>query len=85
MFKSLLHKKIRLVYYIKPVLGEDEIKTNGYIKTELDKNMNLVAVQNLYTNDFKNLMFVSCNEKIKSYTGNKKFFVGKADFQIQME
>ena len=25
-------RSIKLVYYIKPVLGEDEIKTNGYIK-----------------------------------------------------
>ena len=24
-------KKIKLLYYIKPVLGEDEIKTNSYI------------------------------------------------------
>ena len=74
---SLAKKKLRIVYYLKPVLGEDEIKTNGFIKAELNRNANLVEIQNLYENEFKNIMFVSSSEKIKSYTGDKKFFLGK--------
>ena len=75
--KSLSRKKLKLVYYIKPVLGEDEIKTNEYLKTNFDRNTNLVCIQNLYGNEFKNLMFVSSSEKIKSFTGDKKSFLGK--------
>ena len=74
---STLRKKIRIVYYLKPVLGEDEIKTNGYLKLEFNRNANLVEVQNLYESDFKSFVFVSSSEKIKSYTGDNKFFLGK--------
>ncbi|MCR5187191.1 MAG: glycosyl transferase, partial [Clostridia bacterium] len=75
--KSLARKKLRIVYYLKPVLGEDEIKSNGYINSEFNRNGNLIEVQNLYENEFKDLMFVSSSEKIKSYTGDKNAFFGK--------
>ena len=73
---STLKKKIRIIYYLKPVLGEDEIKTNGYVNLEFNRNGNLIEVQNLYENDFKNYVFISSSEKISSYTGNNKFFLG---------
>ena len=70
-------KKIKLYYYIKPVLGEDEIKTNGYINIDYDKNSNIIYARNLYTSDIKNqYIYISSSEKIKSYTGNKKSFIG---------
>ena len=75
--KSLSRKKLRIVYYLKPVLGEDEIKSNGFINLNFNKNGNLIEVQNLYENEFKDLMFVSSSEKIKSYTGDKSSFLGK--------
>ena len=74
---SPLKKKIRIMYYLKPVLGEDEIKTNGYLKMEFNRNANLVEVQNLYESDLKSFVFVSSSEKIKNYTGDNKFFLGK--------
>ena len=70
-------KKIRLIYYIKPVLGEDEIKSNEYVKVEYNKNNNILCAKNLYGNDFNNLVFISSSEQIKSYTGDKKFVFGK--------
>ena len=75
--KSLERKKIRIVYYVKPVLGEDEIKSNEYIKTTFDSNANLVWSQNMYESEFKDILYLSSSEKIKSYTGNKNFFLGK--------
>ncbi len=75
--KSLLKKKIRIIYYLKSVLGEDEIKTDGYLKLEVNRNANLVEVQNLYENDFKNYVFISSSEKIKSFTGDNRFFLGQ--------
>lgn len=71
-------RRLKLVYYIKPVLGEDEIKTNGFI--EVLKDNNLVTIKNLYKDSFKdNVAFVSSSENIKSYTGNKDFFIGKGN------
>lgn len=73
-------RKLKLVYYIKPVLGEDEIKTNGYI--EVKKDGNVVTARNLYKDDFKNgISFISSSEKIKSYTGSKDFFIGTGDLK----
>ena len=75
--KALNRKNLRLVYYLKPVLGEDEIKSDRYINLEFNKNANLVEIKNLYNNDFKTYMFVSSSEKIQSYTGDKNFFLGE--------
>ena len=47
----------------------------GYINVE--KENNIVLAKNLYTNDFKDsITYVSSNEEIKSYTGDKDFFIG---------
>lgn len=70
-------KDLKLVYYITPVLGEDEIKTNGYININYDENSNIIYAKNLYTSDIKDQgLYISSSEKIKSYTGNKKSFIG---------
>ena len=70
-------KKLKLIYYIKTVLGEDEIKSDGCIKISYDDNSNMVIGENLYESTFKNKVFVSSSEKIKSFTGDKKLFLGK--------
>ncbi len=73
-------RKLKLVYYVKTVLGEDEIKTNSYI--EVNKESNIIIIKNLYKDSFKNnVCFVSSNEDIKSYTANKDFFFGKGDIK----
>ncbi len=72
-----IKKKLKLVYYIKPVIGEDEIKSNGYINVEFEKNNNVVIAKNLYNSEENDqLIFVSSSEKINSFTGNKKTFLG---------
>ena len=66
-------------YYIKPVIGEDEIKSNGYIQVGFDKNSNIIWAKNLYNTsdlDVKNQIYTSCSEKITSFTGDKNFFLG---------
>ena len=70
-------KKLKLYYYIKPVLGEDEQKLTEYIHLKYDKNNNIIIAENLYNNDFTNYVYVSSSEKIKSYTGDKKLFFGE--------
>ena len=73
-------KKLKLFYYAKMALGEDEIKSDGYIETKYRVNNNFVKVKNLYEGEIENtIAFISSSEKIKSYTGDKKFFFGKGD------
>lgn len=70
-------RELNLVYYINPVLGEDEIKTNGYIDLNYDKNSNIVYAKNLLTQDIKEQsIYISSSENIKSFTGNRKTFIG---------
>ena len=70
-------RNLKMVYYLKPVIGEDEIKTNGFLKFKYDINSNMILAENIISSDYNNIVFVSCSEKIKSYTGIKKEFLGK--------
>ena len=69
-------RKIKLVYYIKPVLGEDETISNTYLNLEYKEGSNLLCLENISNEDFKNVLYVSSSEKINSYKGNKDFFIG---------
>ncbi|MBR3721050.1 MAG: hypothetical protein IKN09_04875 [Clostridia bacterium] len=69
-------RKLKMVYYLKPVLGEDELKTNHFLNMKFNRNSNMITVKNLVNADYQDTMFVSCSEKIKSYTGLKKEFLG---------
>lgn len=72
-------RNLSLIYYIKPVLGEDELKSNGYINLNFNKNSNLILAENLYDNGISNKLFVSSSEPIISYTGNKVSFIGNGN------
>ena len=75
-------KKLKIMYYIKPVLGEDEIKSDGYINVKYDTNGNMLEINNLYSNELESTAaFISSSEKIKSYTGNKGFFFGSGGIE----
>lgn len=74
-----IKKRLKLLYYIKPVIGEDEIKTNGNINVEFEKNNNVVTAKNLYGLETDNqIVYISSSEKIQSFTGNKKSFLGSS-------
>lgn len=79
--KNLTPKKKRLkfIYYIKPTLGEDELKTNGNIKLEYKDNSNILILKNLSNENFSKYSYISSNEKIQSYTGNRKAFIGSGN------
>ncbi len=77
---ELKKKKIKLIYYLKPVLGEDELKTNEYLNLEFYEKSNLVCMKNLSAEDeFSQYLFVCSSEKITSYTGSKDAFIGKGN------
>jgi len=43
----------------------------------VQKNGNIVTAKNLYTDNFKdNIIYISSSEEIRSYTGDKGFFIG---------
>ena len=72
--KNPQKKNIKLVYYIKPVLGEDEIKTNSYLQLELNASSNMIIVKNLSYEQKNHQIFIGSSEKISSYTGSKSSF-----------
>ena len=77
--KNLINenRRIKIVVYIKPVLGEDEILTNGNI--EVKKVNNSLIVKNVFRDvNFKNkTMYVTSNQTINSFTGEKDSFFGE--------
>ena len=80
--KNIEDKKrnLKFVYYIKPVLGEDELTTNSFLNLKFKEQENFIYMKNVFTDNFKNaISYVSCSEKISSFTGRKKSFLGKGD------
>ena len=76
--KTPNRKVLKLYYYIKPVIGEDEIKTEKNINLKFDRNSNTIIANNMYINEIENTkLYISSSEKIRSYTGDKKCFLGK--------
>lgn len=74
--ETLRKRKLKLVYYLKPVMGEDEVKTRDFLRMIFNRNSNMVLTKNIANSTFQNLLFVSSSEKIKSYTGIKNEFLG---------
>lgn len=66
-------RTIQIYKYIKPVLGEDEIKTNSNILVELDRNNNLIYIKNILNKDSK-VVYLNSNCKIVSFTGDQEEF-----------
>lgn len=80
---TIQRRKFKIIYYIKPTLGEDSLKTEKYLDLQYDKNNNLIQIKNLYNNDFyKDIIYVSSSEKISSYTGDKTFFMGEGNISF---
>ena len=74
---KLNSRNIKLIYYIKPVLGEDEIKTNTDLHLKYNKEANIMILNN--TSEENEKIYISSSEKINSYTGNKGSFLFKSD------
>ncbi len=76
---ELHKKKYKLVYYVKPVLEEDELKSNGFLHLDFYENANVVCMHNMAAEENNQYLFVSSSEKITSYTGSKSSFFGKGN------
>jgi len=65
-------KKINLIYKVNTVLDEDEIKSEGNINLEYNKQKDLIYSKNLYTSSIDSISYIYSSEEISSYTGNSK-------------
>ena len=72
-------RNLKIVYYVKPVLGEDETKTDGYLNLEFKNNV--IYAENIYGEELIKKAYITSSEKIKSYTGNKNSFIGNGDLE----
>lgn len=69
--KNLLPKKrkIKIVYYLSLVLGEEKASNEYYINYEYDNNV--ILAKNTANKDFKYYLYVSCSESINAVTNSK--------------
>mgnify|MGYP005765046221 CR=1 FL=1 len=74
--KLAKRKELKLIYYVKPVLDEDEIKSNGFIDLKYNESANLITLEN-QSNEKREIMYIASSEKITSYSGSKDAFLGK--------
>ncbi len=68
-------RKLTLFYYIRPVLGVTDEKTENLLETNMEED--IFTVKNSTNTEFKNsTIFVGTSEKIRSYTGDRIEFIG---------
>ena len=71
--KNPQRKRLKLIYYIKPVIGENISNSNGNINIEYNQKSNLITAVNMIEKEPK-ILYVSSSEKINSYTGSRTSF-----------
>lgn len=70
-----VERTINLYYYIRPVLGVSDEETERLLETDI--NEEVFIVKNSTNSEFKgSTLFLGSSEKIQSYTGNRKEFLG---------
>ncbi len=74
-------KNLKIIAYVKTVLGEDESVTSGNIY--IDKKNNIVFAKNyIEIPEFQKIAYITSNEKILNYTKSKKNFFGRGDLKL---
>ena len=68
--KTAREKKLNLIYKIDDVLGEDELKTNGYLNLKYNEERDYITINNLYKQEVSETVYMYSSEKIKAFTGN---------------
>ena len=77
--RTMSKRNIRIIKYLRIVLGKDKIFTKKYIL--VNKLSNIVKAKKIYGNNLNKIMYLWSSEKIQSYTGNKKDFIGNQDIK----
>jgi len=74
-------KSLKILVYLKTVLGEDEFATRGNCYFEKDNNTILMKNM-LASQEFNKLSYFSSNIEIKSFTKSKRVFFGNGDIKL---
>lgn len=69
---DLRENNFELIYKIKLVLGEDEIKTTKHLNVEYEKENNILYIRNIANEEISYYSYVSSNKKIKNYYLDEK-------------
>ena len=74
-------KKLKVLVYLKTVLGEDEFLTNG--NCYFEKINNTIFMKNVIgTQEFNRISYFNSNIEIKSFTKSKKLFFGNGSICV---
>jgi len=72
-------RRLKLTYYIRPVLGVEDTRTSQYIVTRVDEISGLLLIENKFSQDFRGRnAFMAVSGKNKSYTGDRASFIGRS-------
>lgn len=74
-------RKIQVFYSVNLSMAEDEIESDGYINLDYYNNSNLITLKNISNDEFKNYAYITCTEKINSFTGSKNEFIGNGSIE----
>jgi cyclic beta-1,2-glucan synthetase len=70
-------RNLSLFYYLRPVMGVHEEVSAPYLVTDFHEEEEIIKIQNVYQADFPHrVAFVAASEKIVSYTGDRREFLG---------
>lgn len=69
-------RNLKLVYYIKPVLDEEESKSHTFLKLTEEDTHHGILFENKVQMDGKQVGYVASSETIGSYTGDRFSFFG---------
>ena len=69
--KTDKEKKLNLIYKIDDVLGEEELKTNGYLNLKYNEKKDYITINNLYGQEVSETVYIYSSEKTKAFTGNR--------------
>lgn len=76
--KCDIARSLSLTYFADIVMGVSRETSVPYIITKMNNTSNIFTAKNPYNGDFRNeILFVSCSEKINSYSADKSSFIGK--------
>jgi cellobiose phosphorylase len=69
-------RRLRVTYYLRPVLGVTDSQTSPFIVTKADKN-GILCIENRFSRDFGGcIAFLASNSDSMSYTGDRALFMG---------
>jgi len=75
--ESGVKRELSATYYIRPVMGVSENNTAPYIVTGVHEDMGILLAENKFNSDYpRRVLFVDSSEEQRTYTGNRREFMG---------